>query len=35
MPIYKEGENNKLVEDIRRQREKHTQDIEEATKILK
>ncbi len=35
MPIYKEGENNKLVEDVRRQREEHDQAIQEATKILK
>ncbi len=35
MPIYKEGENNKLVEDVRKQREKHTQDIEKATEILR
>ena len=35
MPIYKEGENNKLVEDVRRQREEHDRAIQEAIKILK
>lgn len=35
MTIYKEGENNKLVEDVRRQREEHDKAIQEATKILK
>lgn len=35
MPIYKEGENSKLVEDVRRQREEHDRAIQEATKILK
>ena len=35
MATYKEGEDNKLVEDVHHQREEHTLDIEKAREIFK